>query len=95
MEIQTAPQELFRTRRLPWNGQLAGYGALIDALGLDVPLPFRLAMTSALHRKEERGDWLIFPPQYQPKPTLTGHLTFALRYEGVDLHVLGRRLIKF
>lgn len=88
MEVKTAPKELFRIRRLPWRGQLAGYGALIDALGLDVPLPLRLAMTSALHRKEERDGWLIFPPLYQPKPTLAGHLTFALRYEGVDLHAL-------
>ena len=29
-------------------------------------------------------------PRHQPQPSLRGHLTFALKYEGLDLAVLKR-----
>src|SRR5262249_47795842 len=35
-------------------------------------------------------EWRLYSPRYQPKPTLEGHLTFALKYEGLDLAVLKR-----
>src|SRR3990170_3531048 len=31
---------------------------------------------------------LVFEPKYQPENTLTGHLQFALRYEGINLEAL-------
>lgn len=31
---------------------------------------------------------LVFEPKYQPEESLTGHLQFALRYEGINLEVL-------
>ena len=34
--------------------------------------------------------WQIYSPSYAPPPRLDGHLTFALKYEGVDLAVLKR-----
>lgn len=48
--------------------------------------------SAARGRKEqERGNYLIrlFESSYQPEDTLAGHLQFALRYEGVNLQVLG------
>jgi len=38
---------------------------------------------------EERG-WRIYPRRYAPDASLDDHLTFALKYEGLDLAVLKR-----
>lgn len=34
------------------------------------------------------GRWHLFTPRHKPDDSLQGHLTFALKYEGVDLAVL-------
>jgi hypothetical protein len=36
------------------------------------------------------GGWRIMTPRHAPHPPLGGHLTFALKYEGLDLAVLKR-----
>ena len=36
------------------------------------------------------GGWQILSPPYAPRPSLAGHLTFALKHEGLDLAVLKR-----
>lgn len=64
---------------------MAGYGAVIVALDLHIPLPLRLALISEKHRKYETPDWLVFGPRYKPKDNLYGHLVFALKYEGINL----------
>ena len=81
---------VFHQRRLPENATPAGYGALIDAYNLIVPVPIRLAATGMRHRVIDTEGWLIMTPRHQPQPTLRGHLTFALKYEGLDLAVLKR-----
>jgi hypothetical protein len=86
----SGPTTVFRERRLPEQGTPAGYAALVDAYGLAVPLPRQLAAIGARHRMTETPEWRIFTPRYQPKPDLEGHLTFALKYEGLDLAVLKR-----
>jgi len=68
--------------------KLAGYAALISAYRLRVALPLRLAATSSKHRKYETAEWRVFTPKHRPADTLLGHLTFALKYEPVDLAVL-------
>jgi hypothetical protein len=40
----------------------------------------------------EQDNWRILTPRHAPHPTLEGHLTFALKYEGLDLAVLKRLL---
>jgi len=67
---------------------LVGYAALINFYNLAVPLPSRLAAISSKHRKYETEGWAVFTPKHTPADTLAGHLTFALKYEGVDLAVL-------
>jgi len=42
------------------------------------------------HRITEEGGWRIMTPRHAPHATLEGHLTFALKYEGLDLAVLKR-----
>ncbi|MFV1984138.1 MAG: Fic family protein [Thiohalomonadales bacterium] len=66
----------------------AGYAALIAGHELLVPAPDTLCAIGTKHRKVEKGRWQLFTPRHKPKNTLQGHLTFALKYEGIDLAVL-------
>ncbi|TGQ32744.1 Fic family protein [Mesorhizobium sp. M00.F.Ca.ET.216.01.1.1] len=81
---------VFQEARLPEKATPAGYSALIDAYKLAVPLPRTLCATGEHHRIIERDGWRIMTPRHAPHPTLEGHLTFALKYEGLDLAVLKR-----
>jgi hypothetical protein len=65
-----------------------GYAALITGHRLAVPAPDILCAIGTKHKKQKRGRWQLFTPRYKPENTLQGHLTFALKYEGVDLAVL-------
>ena len=86
----SGPVTVFHERRLPERATPAGYAALVDALRLSVPLPRTLSATGERHRVREEGGWRILTPRHAPHPTLEGHLTFALKYEGLDLAVLKR-----
>ena len=55
-----------------------------------MPWPRTLAAIGERHRIIERDSWRILTPRHAPHPTLEGHLTFALKYEGLDLAVLKR-----
>lgn len=78
----------FRGRALPEAGSPAGYSALMDRYALQLPMPPRLAAIATRHNPTSTSEWLLLTPRHQPAPTLAGHLTFALRWEGVDLAVL-------
>lgn len=86
----SGPIRVFHELRLPQMATPAGYAALIDAFGLTVPLPRTLTAIGERHRVLEQGGWRIMTPRHAPHPTLEGHLTFALKYEGLDLAVLRR-----
>ena len=86
----SGPRIVFQERRLPEAATLAGYGALIEAYELAVPLPRKLSATGAHHRIREDEAWRILTPRHAPSGDLEGHLTFALKYEGLDLAVLKR-----
>ena len=86
----SGPVTVYQERRLPEKATPAGYSALIDAYGLSVPLPRTLSAIGQRHRVTEEGGWRILTPRHAPRPTLEGHLTFALKYEGLDLAVLKR-----
>lgn len=86
----SGPVTVFLEKRLPVIAALAGYGALIEAYDLAVPLPRRLSAIGERHRLIEEPEWRIFPPRYAPEASLAGHLIFALKYEGLDLAVLKR-----
>ncbi len=67
---------------------LAGYSALIGGHELSVPAPDYLCAIGVIHKRYDKGQWHIFTPRHKPDDTLYGHLTFALKYEGVDLAAL-------
>ena len=81
---------VFREQRLPVTATPAGYAALIDAYELRVPLPRTLCATGERHRFLAQAGWRIYSPRHVPPPSLGGHLTFALKHEGLDLAVLKR-----
>lgn len=78
----------FRGRGLPVRAALAGYARLIERFDLILPLPPRLAAIAGRHRPREESNWLILPERYAPMPDLAGEVTFALKWEGVNLTVL-------
>ena len=65
-----------------------GYAALVDAFHLSVPLPRTLSAIGQRHKQYEQDGWRIYTPRHAPAADLGGHLTFALKYEGLDLGVL-------
>jgi Fic family protein len=70
------------------EGWLAGYAALINAYTLQVPLPAKLSLISHQHKRYSTSEWEVYTLRHKPRDTLAGHLTFALKYEGVDLAIL-------
>src|SRR5438093_3686423 len=84
----SGPVTVFHEKRLPEPATPAGYAALIDAYGLEVPLSRTLFATGEHHRVTEETEWRILTPRHAPAADLEGHLTFALKYEGLDLAVL-------
>ena len=86
----SGPVSVFHDKRLPEKAQPAGYCALIDAFKLNVPLPRTLFATGERHRITKADGWHILTPRHRPEASLGGHLTFALKHEGLDLAVLKR-----
>ena len=86
----SGPVTIFHEQSLPERATPAGYAALIEAYGLKAPLPRTLSATGEHHRIRVEGGWRILSPRHAPSPDLGGHLTFAFKYEGVDLAVLKR-----
>ncbi len=79
---------VFHNRTAPEPGKLVGYGALIAVHDLKVPLPDKLALISSKHKRYSTDTWEVYTPRHAPADTLAGHLTFALKYEGIDLYTL-------
>ena len=78
---------------MPETATPAGYSALIDAFDLRTPLPRTMLATGSHHRIKEYSGWRILTPRHAPQPTLEGHLTFALKNEGLDLAILKQLFI--
>ena len=83
-----AAVSVFLDRWLPEEACPVGYAALIEAFGLSVPVPIKLAAIGSRHKVYHAKNWQLYTPRHQPDPSLSGHLTFALRYEGLDLALL-------
>ncbi len=87
-EWYSQPVTDFRGRRLSEPAFPAGYAALIERYKLAIPPPPHLSAIAVRHHPVSSDEWLMLTPRHRPGDTLQGHLTYALRYEGVDLSVL-------
>lgn len=79
---------VFRGHQVPEGVRLCGYAALIHAFGLDIPLPRMLSGAKSSFAEMTAEGWQLYSPRHLPDPDFAGHLTFALRYEPVDLLIL-------
>ncbi len=76
---------VFHGLKAPEEGFLVGYGTLIEAYKLDLPLPNTLTLISTKKRQYRVKNWHVLTPRHQPKETLYHQLCFALKYEGINL----------
>ena len=71
------------------EAKLVGYAWLINEFQLSVPAPNAIcAIVPAINAKRSKGRWLIWGSRYQPEAHWFAQLTFALKYEGVDLAIM-------
>lgn len=79
---------VFHGRTAPEEGMLVGYGAVIEAYSLAVPLPEKLSLISSKKRQYESDGWRVLTSRHEPEDNLFKHLVFALKYEGINLAIL-------
>lgn len=79
---------VFHERIPPEEGHIVGYAALMNRYGLQIPVPDMLSIISHKHKQYQSDEWRVFTPRHMPEDTLLGHLTFALKYESIELGLL-------
>lgn len=79
---------VFQGKTAPEEGVLVGYGAIIVAYHLPVPIPLQLSLISKKHRQYKIDGWNVFTLRHLPEDTLYSHLVFAIKYEGINLLAL-------
>ena len=92
MRIEFDKPPGFQDKIVPKGTQLAGWAALVQALGLQAPVrqPSCVSEKYVGGSQREEGGFRIFDKRYQPGDQFADHLTFALRHENIDLLVLKR-----
>jgi hypothetical protein len=92
MKIENTKVARFQGENLPQETRLAGWAALVNALGVRAPVRIPACVSekhiSGSIREEE--SWRVFDKRYWPGDTFDDHLDFALRNENLDLLVLKR-----
>lgn len=76
---------VFRGFQAPETGTLVGYGALIEAFNLAMPLPETLSLISEKRRSYRENEWIVYSNKAEFEDTLYKHLVFALKNEGINL----------
>ncbi|KFF06318.1 Fic family protein [Flavobacterium reichenbachii] len=76
---------VFHGIKAPEEGTLVGYGALIEAYSLSMPIPNQLALISSKKRQYTSENWQVLTSRHEPEDTLYKQLVFALKYEGINL----------
>lgn len=89
-EWPSQPVNAFRGRALPETATPVGYAALIAAYDLALPLPPRLTAIAERHHPVATAAWNMLTPRHRPASTLAAQLTFAIKWEGIDLSVLAQ-----
>ncbi len=94
--LSNAP--VFNGIKMPYSGYVAGYAAIVNTMGLTMPLPYPIAMVSDKNQRANLDQWIVMPQNYLPEDNknisrvqaLFNHLVFALKYEGVNLLVFAK-----
>jgi Fic family protein len=76
---------IFHGRGAPEESILVGYGALIEAYQLKMPFPEQLTLISYKNRQYTEDQWQILTSRHLPEDTLYKQISFAIRYEGINL----------
>jgi hypothetical protein len=92
MKLDLAPPVVFQERSLPPVTRLAGWSALVHALGISAPVghPSCISDHYVSGSRREEGSWAVLDKRYWPGESFLDHLIFALRHEDLDLLVLKR-----
>ena len=92
MRLKLKTPATFQDEFVPKGTQLAGWAALVQALGLQSPVrqPSCVSEKYILGSQRTEGGFRVFDKRYQPGDQFTDHLTFALRHENIDLLLLKR-----
>mgnify|MGYP000563070957 CR=1 FL=1 len=82
----------FHDEIVPKGTQLAGWAALVQALGLHTPVrqPSCISEKHIGGSQRKQGGFRVFDKRYQPGDQFADHLAFALRHENIDLLILKR-----
>lgn len=90
MRLKLTTPATFQDKIVPKGTQLAGWAALIQALGLQSPVrqPSCVSEKHILGSQREEDGFRVFDKRYRPGDQFTDHLTFALRHEPIDLLIL-------
>lgn len=86
-------KEIFHGKKMPEEGIIAGYAAIIDKLNLPMPMVKPITLVTFQKKTYQTNDWTILPNGYLPEDNtklteieaLYNHLVFALKYEGINL----------
>lgn len=92
MTLDMETDRYFQNEPLPEGTSLAGWSALVHALGINAPVRQRSCISEKhvkTGRRVEAG-WEVYDKRYMPGDTAVEHLRFALRYENIDLLILKR-----
>lgn len=92
MRIEFDKPISFQDKIVPKGTQLAGWAALVQALGLQAPVrqPSCVSEKHIGGSQREEGGFRVFDKRYQPGDQFAEHLTFSLRHENIDLLILKR-----
>jgi hypothetical protein len=92
MQLIPSSHTTFQDNLLPKGTVLVGFSALVQALDVQAPVrnPSCVSESHVRGNTRQEASWQIYDKRYRPDDTLSGHLTFALRHETIDLLVLKR-----
>lgn len=92
MRLEPAHIAVFQDNTIPSGCNLAGWAALVSALGIAAPVRRPSCVsTGHVHGSRQRGRAVaVYDKRYWPGDTFDDHLTFALRHEDLDLLILKR-----
>lgn len=79
--------------RMQNSQNLAGYKWIAQTTGVAPVSPFRVTSEITAQKTHAFDDGRVrqtFPKTYEPRPDVCAHLTFAAKYEGIDLDYLAR-----